>query len=153
MTEQTMAEALREDRWLISRHRHMLEAGKLRLPDQGNHFEHGGHPVVLMSVPEPIVGTEVAWVDVEIAELVWLLNIRYGLTTIESCQGYEDYDDDPYYVGWSYLAFKRRRDCTKFLALAGDSLRGERRYGWGRDVRFGHSQLARITRAVDSATP
>jgi hypothetical protein len=148
---QTMAEALREDRWLISRHRHMLEAGKLRLPDQGNHFERGGHPVVLMSVPDVIVGTEVAWVDIEIAELVWLLNIRYGLRTIESCQGYDVYDDDPY--DGPYLAFKRRRDCTKFLALAGDSLRGEQRYYWGRDVRFGHSQLARVTRAVDEATP
>jgi hypothetical protein len=164
-----MAEALQDTRWLLRSHRQMLAAGALRLPHRGNHFGDGGHPAVLMSIPDEICGFEVAWIDFEIAKLVWLLNLRHGLTTIESCQGtlsstnggvrassdstliYTVYYDDPY--DEAYLAFKRRRDCTKFLALAGDSLRGEQRYYWGRDVRFGHSLLARITQTVEDTTP
>jgi hypothetical protein len=142
---QTVTDALHDTRWLIEQHRDLLEAGKLKLPGKDNHFEYGGHSVALVSVPDERWSTKVSWIDVEIAELVWLLNRRYGLTTIESCQG------DP--GQGTYLAFKRRRHADGFLALAGDSLRGESRTCWGRDVWFGHLQLARVTRAVESATP
>jgi len=141
---QMMAEALLDTRWLTLRHRELLAVGKLKLPGKDNHFEYGGHPVALVSTPDERWGAPVSWIDVEIAELVWLLNIRHGLRTIESCQGEEGQG--------TYLAFQRRRDCDRFLALAGDALRGESRSRWGRDVWFGHLQLARVTRAIDEAT-
>ena len=141
-----MVEALHDTRWLGLRHRSLLMADLLDLPDQGNHFGYGGHPAVLMSIPDEICGTETAWIDIEIAELVWLLNKHYGLTTIEACQGNPGDENGVY--DWAFLAFERRRYCQEFMALAGDALRGELREHWGRNIRFPYSQLAGITRAA-----
>jgi hypothetical protein len=136
-------------RWLIPRHRDQLAAGKLRVPDQANHFR-DGHPATLVSVPDGF-GCPVAWIDVEIAELIWRLN-RVGVDTLECCQGggYDVWGGR----GSAYIAFPGPTQCNRFLALAEDALRGEeveRSYGRSRVVRFPHSQVRRITRTVRNA--
>ena len=144
-----MAEALTETRWLTPHHRQQLAEGRLRLPDQGNHFGYDGHPAVLVSTPDGF-GSPAAWIDRDMAELIWRLN-RMDVGTLECCQG-GGYDV------WSgresaYIAFADRHGCDLFLALAGDALRGEQVEGRLRErcVRFPHSQVRPITRAVRNA--
>ena len=114
------------------------------MPDVGNHFGLGGHDAALVSIPDDVCGTEVAWIDTGIAELVWLLNRERGVRTLECCQGWPEYDEP------AYLAFPRRRDADRFMSLAGDALRGEtvERQFRVRVVRFPPEQVARITAAV-----
>jgi hypothetical protein len=135
-------------RWLGPRHHQRLAEGRLKLPDVANHFDRGGHDAALVSVPDDVCGTEVAWVDRDIAELVWLLNHEHGVTTLEACQGGPGGPDGP--EGWAYLAIRGRRNTNRFLALAGDALRGETVERWFRVsvVRFPHEQVPGITREV-----
>jgi hypothetical protein len=139
--------------WLTSDHQDLLRAGQLKMPSGGGH---GEHPAVLVSTPDGF-GSPVAWVDVEIAELVWLLNCGHGIRTIESCQGdWEHYPE-------AYLAFRSRRECSRFLDLVGEILPmgGYERYDWGRCVSFDRyasgappedrNRLASITTAVRKA--
>lgn len=127
--------------WLFPSHRVQLLAGKLRVPDQANHFGYGGHPATLVSVPDGF-GSPVAWIDTEMAELIWRLNHYHDADTLECCQGGGGER--------AYIAFPAPAQCNRFLALAGDALRGEQVEGRIRErcVRFPHSQVRRITRAV-----
>jgi hypothetical protein len=140
-----MADALEETRWLTPRHRQQLAEGKLRLPDQANHFGYGGHPAVLMSVSDGF--GPVAWIDRGMAELIWRLNYVHGIATEECCQGHPGYDRD------AYIAFCTKRGYERFIGLAGGHVgtveveRGLR----VRVVRFSPAKVVRVTRVVRNA--
>ena len=142
-----MAEALTETRWLTPFHRQRLAEGRLSLPSQANHFGHGGHPAVLVSVPQYLDRSPCAWIDREMAELIWLLNHRHDVDTIECCKG------EPGYGERAYVAFPSRGDCNRFLALTGDTLRSHAVEGvwFQRCVRFDTARIKQVTRAVRNA--
>jgi hypothetical protein len=89
-----------DTRWLSVVHHHQVTSGRLRLPPPKN-----VHPSVLVSVPDHSEGTEVSWIDRDLAELVLLCH-RRGFETIESCQ------DD---CGKATLYFANRRTRDRFL--------------------------------------
>jgi len=126
-------------RWVNHAHRRQLEAGRLKLP----HDTQRGHPKVLVSVPEHLGDSWLAWIDRDMAELIWRLNHQHDVETLECCQGDAGQP--------AYLAFPNGRHRDRFLALAGDALRGEQHYHGGlrvRCVEFPHNQVQRVTKAV-----
>lgn len=101
---------LAERTWLAPAHRAALDAGTLDLPDRVN-----DHPSVLVSIPYRAAGTHVAWVDRDVAEVVFH-SARLGVPTVESCEA-----ADPGY-GWRggpTLFFDNYRTFKRFRRLVG----------------------------------
>lgn len=119
---------LSDRRFLTLEHRAAMDAGELDLPER----THAGsdHNAVLVSVRDDAAGTDVAWVDKGIAEVVSHA-ARLGAPTVESCEAADGWDDQP------YLWFKGRRQLVKFQALTADLATDEwrwhlPRFGFGR---------------------
>lgn len=97
-----------ERRWLTAEHRAGLASGTLDIP--GMHRVE--HAAVLVSIPDAAVGTQVAWIDKGLAEVVYLA-AREGLRVVESCEG--DPGDAP------TLYFDSDAELRAFEAAAGPS--------------------------------
>jgi hypothetical protein len=96
-----------------------MDAGELNLPER----THAGsdHSTVLVSVEDAAAGTDVAWVDKGVAEVVFHA-ARLGVPTVESCEA-----ADPGY-GWrggptlwfkDYRTFKQFRRVIEPVASPG----------------------------------
>jgi hypothetical protein len=100
---------LSDHRFLTPEHRAAVDSGELDLPDRTQ----SEHTAVLVSIPDDMEGTEVAWVDRGVAEVVQHC-ARLGVPTVESCEA-----ADPGY-GWKggpTLWFNDHRAFKRFQQL------------------------------------